>query len=262
MVAIIQEQAPQLFDWFLSDTTKFRCSETFVRKYIVNNLGWSFRATTRASQKPPPDVAQILEEAALHEAYVIRNYSIPAELRVNTDQTQTVYQHGNKATWHTRGDKQVGAVGKDEKRAFTLVPSKSASGEVLPFQAIFQGSTLASCPTKASPFWEEAERLGFQLEPSKTKTYWSTLETMKRLVNNIIVPYFEQKKCELGIDKPEEQHSIWKIDCWSVHKSREFLNWMKETHPTVIVIFVPGNCTSLFQPLDVGIQRVLKQSFK
>ncbi|THU93797.1 hypothetical protein K435DRAFT_820162 [Dendrothele bispora CBS 962.96] len=228
---------------------KFRCSESFIRKYIVNILDWSWRATIRAAQKLPEDVDKILEEAYLREAYVIWNYT-------------TVYQHGNKATWHKHGDKQVGVVGKDEKRVFTLVPSISASGEVLPFQAIFQGGTAASCPSKDSPYYDEAMKLGFKLEPSKSSTYWSTLDTMKSLVNDIIRPYLEQKKQDLEIEDPKEQRSIWKIDCWSVHKSEAFLSWMKKTHPTIIVIFIPGNCTSVFQPLDVGVQRVLKQSFK
>lgn len=37
---------------------------------------------------------------------------------------------------------------------------------------------------------------------------------------------------------------------------------MKKEHPTIIISFVPGNCTGVWQPLDVGIQRVLKQSMK
>ncbi|KAJ6623675.1 hypothetical protein B0H10DRAFT_1741515, partial [Mycena sp. CBHHK59/15] len=53
----------------------------------------------------------------------------------------------------------------------------------------------------------------------------------------------------------------WKIDCWSVHKSREFLDWMKN-HPHIIILFVPGGCTGLWQPLDVEIQRLLKFSIK
>jgi len=35
---------------------------------------------------------------------------------------------------------------------------------------------------------------------------------------------------------------------------------MKKNHPTIIVLFVPGGCTGLWQPLDVGIQRILKLS--
>ncbi|KAJ3992997.1 hypothetical protein F5050DRAFT_1531332, partial [Lentinula boryana] len=82
--------APEIFDKVIHDHTKFRCSKSFVRKYLTNNLDWSFRTATRAAQKLPENVDEILEEAFLREAYCIRNYNIPAELRVNTDQTQTV----------------------------------------------------------------------------------------------------------------------------------------------------------------------------
>jgi hypothetical protein len=51
-------------------------------------------------------------------------------------------------------------------------------------------------------------------------------------------------KKELGL--PSSQVSIWLIDCWSVHKSKEFRTWMKKNHPNIILLFVPGGCTSLF----------------
>ncbi|GLB45665.1 hypothetical protein LshimejAT787_2500570 [Lyophyllum shimeji] len=98
------------------------------------------------------------------------------------------------------------------------------------------------------------------MRPSKTSMYWSTQETMRDLVDNIIAPYFESKKKDLGL--PPEQRSIWKIDCWSVHKSEEFRTWMKQHHATIIIIFVPGGCTSVWRPLDIGFQRVLKLSIK
>jgi hypothetical protein len=82
---------------------------------------------------------------------------------------------------------------------------------------------------------------------------------MQLLVNGIIAHYFDQKK-ELGM--PLTQCSLWMINCWSIHKSEEFYTWMKTVHSTIIISFVPGNCTEVWQPLDVGIQRVLKQSMK
>ena len=83
---------------------------------------------------------------------------------------------------------------------------------------------------------------------------------MHSLVNNIIAPYFEKRKIELSL--PPDQKSIWKIDCWSVHKSKEFRGWMKEKHPNIILIFVPGGCTGLWQPLDVFFQCPLKLTLK
>ncbi|KAJ6558715.1 hypothetical protein B0H10DRAFT_1846509 [Mycena sp. CBHHK59/15] len=37
---------------------------------------------------------------------------------------------------------------------------------------------------------------------------------------------------------------------------------MKRHHPNIIVLFVPGGCTSVWQPLDISIQRLLKLSIK
>lgn len=37
---------------------------------------------------------------------------------------------------------------------------------------------------------------------------------------------------------------------------------MKKNHPNIIILYVPGGCTGIWQPLDVGIQRLLKLSIK
>jgi hypothetical protein len=261
MVARIADSAPELFERTMgSDGSKFRCSEAFVRQYLRNTLNWSERRSTKAAQKLPANYKILLDDAFLREAYVIRDYAIPAALRVNTDQTQLVYSQGSDSTWNERGAKQVATVGQEEKRAFTLVPSISASGELLPMQAIFTGRTTSSCPSSASKRYKEALAQGYTMLPSLTSTYWSTHGTMHQLVDDIIAPYFEATKTKLGL--PSSQVSIWKIDCWSVHKSKEFRAWMKENHPHIIILFVPGGCTSVWQPLDVGIQRLLKLSIK
>jgi hypothetical protein len=171
-----------------------------------------------------------------------------------------VYQQGSGSTWTERGVKQVATVGQEEKRAFTLVPSILASGELLLMQGVFGGKTSASCPSPNAKRYEEALDLGYAMVPSRTGTYWSNHDTMHQLVDEIIAPYFEAKKKEL--DLPSTQISIWKIDCWSVHKSKEFLAWMKENHENIVVLFVPGGCTGVWQPLDVGIQRLMKLSIK
>jgi len=212
-----------------------------VRKFMHNTMGWSIRRATKAAQKLPANHAEILHNAFLREASIIRDHAVPAKLRVNTDQTQLVYQQGTQQTWTESGAKQVSTVGQEEKRAFTLVPSISASGVLLPMQAIFMGKTSASCPSPKAPSYREALAQGYIMLPSKSSTYWSTQATMRALVDDIIAPYFDKTKAELGL--PSTQASIWKIDCWSVHKSQEFLGWMKKTHPTIIIIFVPGGCT-------------------
>ncbi|KAJ7022262.1 hypothetical protein C8F04DRAFT_901162, partial [Mycena alexandri] len=196
---------------------------------------------TKAAQKLPDNYEKILEEAFFRQAYVIRDYAVPAGLHINTDQTQIVYQQGTGSTWTQRGAKQVASVGQGEKRAFTLVPSISVSGRVLPTQAVFSGKKMALCPSVRAGRYNEAINLGYTMLPSGTLTYWSNHDTMHLLVDSIIAPYFEATKLELGL--PTSQVSIWMIDCWLVHKSKEFLVWMKKHHKNIIVLFVPGGCT-------------------
>lgn len=68
------------------------------------------------------------------------------------------------------------------------------------------------------------------------------------------------------------------IDCWSVHRSEAFLDWMKKEHWQIRIVFIPGGCkqfdllrapflnfllgTGKFQPADVGIQRIFKHLIK
>ncbi|TFY73499.1 hypothetical protein EWM64_g10513 [Hericium alpestre] len=79
---------------------------------------------------------------------------------------------------------------------------------------------------------------------------------MKSYVNKILAPYFATVRAAHG--DPPNQLAIWQIDAWSVHRSAEFHAWMAKHHPRIQLKYVPGGCTGIWQPCDVGIQRVLK----
>jgi len=83
---------------------------------------------------------------------------------------------------------------------------------------------------------------------------------MRHFVDTLLAPHFKQVKLQEKL--PPSQCSLWLIDCWSVHRSAEFLVWMAEHHPTIIILFVPAGLTGLFQPCDVGFQRLFKHSLK
>jgi hypothetical protein len=55
---------------------------------------------------------------------------------------------------------------------------------------------------------------------------------------------------------------IWLVDYWSVHISKEFGGWMKANHPQIHVLFIPANCTSIYQLVDVILQRPFKHAFR
>src|ERR1700761_7290224 len=114
-------------------------------------MNWSIRKATRAAQKLPEDWEDQCEQSALRKAYLIKEYDIPAELFINADQTQMVYAPGDKMTWAETGSSQVSVLGAEAKRVFTVVV-----GETLPFQVVYGGKTDRSCPSKSSPYYEDA----------------------------------------------------------------------------------------------------------
>jgi hypothetical protein len=136
-------------------------------------------------------------------------------------------------TWAEKGLKQVAIVGMEEKRAFTVMVTITSDGNFLPIQAIYSGKTSRSCPSPNSPHHKDLIDAGCLIQESGTKTYWSNLRTMKDFVNKILAPYFDRQKIIFNL--PSSQKSLWTIDVWSVHRSKEFRRWMKETHPTIII---------------------------
>ena len=194
------------------------------------------------------------------KAYSIKEYDIPSALYVNADQTQVIYAPGDKLTNASIGSKQVSLVGGDEKRAFTVLIAVANDGTLLPFQVIYVGKTAQSCPSNNAPHFNDLVNLGVRMEYSGTTTYWSNHKTMRLWVDKILAPYFQETKRKLGL-RPDHR-SLLQWDLWSVHHSDEMRDWMKKNNPIIILDYVPGGCTGLHQPCDVGIQRLFKHSIK
>ena len=265
MIGYITHDAPEIFEKEGKNGQRFKCSEAFVRAFLRKVMNWSLRKSTRAGQKVPANVDILLKKVFLHTSAAIRDGKIQSCFVVNTDQTQCIYSHDASKTWTKRGEKQVATAGKEEKRAFTLVVGLSQSGDLLPFQAIYQGvDERQSLPKKSNDpelakAWDSANELKIRFELSKTTTYWSTQATMRNYVVYHVVPYFEFHKKRLNLPN---QRCIWIIDVWSVHHSLEFRMWMRDTYPWITINYIPGGCTGLWQPADVGIQRPLKHAIR
>ncbi|KAF8242660.1 hypothetical protein K440DRAFT_564808, partial [Wilcoxina mikolae CBS 423.85] len=78
----------------------------------------------------------------------------------------------------------------------------------------------------------------------------------KKWFREILEPYRERML--LLHNLPELAKLIVFLDCWSVHRGRDLAVWLNATYSWLIIIFVPANCTSVFQPCDVGLQRIFK----
>src|SRR6266511_4358656 len=164
IVASVLHMKSAIFEQKFKDGSMFRASDSFVQKFLHGSLSWSIRKATQAAQKLPKDWEDQCEQSFFCKVYIIKEHDIPAELHANLDQTQIVYAPGNRMTWTQTNSKQVTVVGRDEKRAFTLLVSVATDGMVLPFQAIYQGKTKLSLLVATSPNYSDTTNTGLKLE--------------------------------------------------------------------------------------------------
>ncbi|KZT56742.1 hypothetical protein CALCODRAFT_421753, partial [Calocera cornea HHB12733] len=207
-------------------------------------LHWSIRQGTKASQKVPKNSDDQCYELCLRCAFLIKFHTIPAGCIVNSNQMQLAFQFGGNTTWADHGAHQVPILGKEEKRACTVVTGLAMDGTLLPFQSVWQGAKPQSLPFSGradDPVLRPSLAAGHIYTLSKTRTYWSNLVTMQVYVTDLLAPYF--RATNLRNDWSAEDHCVWIVDAWKVHRGDPFRDWMAETHPWIRLLFIPAGCT-------------------
>ncbi|KAH8914171.1 hypothetical protein BT69DRAFT_1233202, partial [Atractiella rhizophila] len=239
--AFIQQHAPDIFNIPINPTgDQFSVSESWTWKFLLQSLNWTIRAGTKAAQKIPDNASELGLEVFCRLTAAKQYHHIPDSVIVNVDEANMILQPGPKTTWEEKGSKTVPLIGKEEKRAFTMLIGCSLSGKLFPFQTVWSGTTSASTSKASHSAVQRSLGLGFVHSFSGGTSYSTTIWTFKECVTRIFDPFIESQKAEHGL--PTCQCVILYINVYSVHRSQEFLTWMMETHPHVIIMFVPGNC--------------------
>lgn len=234
-------------------------SERFARGFLSEVAGLSYRRATSAAQKLPADWQQQGDTLVKKIAQIAARHCIRPRLIINSDQTGIILVPAANYSFDDVKATNVKVIGQEEKRAITAVVSSSFDGQLLPLQLVFGGQDKnmlikRAVPSINDPHVREAvERHHFHL--TQTPSHWSTLGTMQEFVEKILTPYW----CANKID--DNDHLIWLIDSWVVHRSQEFVRYCQR-FPWLHVVLVPANCTSVLQPADVGLQRPFKARFR
>ncbi|KAJ7222719.1 hypothetical protein C8J57DRAFT_1253667 [Mycena rebaudengoi] len=251
------EQQPKLLD-------KFKVSERYVRTFFASVMDWTPRKATRQARHIPEDAPNLIKRTFFRLRYAILTGRIPPELIVNANQAGNYLLPSSGHTFHDRGAKQVDVVAKDEKRAYTMMLASTPSGDFLPIQAVWAGKTRGSLPDDEAEGYEDVMDRGFIFSSAKSKkktSHFSTFSTMEEWVRDIIAPWCA-KILQSRPDLDDDQLMVVYIDIYPVHIGEEFRTHIFSSYPYLILIFVPGGCTGLLQPADVGLQRVAKHLLK
>ena len=236
---------------------QYSFSRAWCRRWFGQTFDWSYKRGTTSGQKLPVDwedqrAAMVHRVAATAAQHSIRH---PCFI-INWDQTGCVLLSTSKYTYADKKSKQVPMVGQDDKRQITAVVASTLEGEMLPLQLIFMGQDHNKKEQRAVPKLSEVTtRRVRDWHLTQTVNHWSSLESMKDYIRLIIKKWVEMKAAQHSVTNP---HVILLIDCWSVHTSAAFREWMRNNYPTYHVLFVPANCTSKAQPADAGLQKPFK----
>ena len=135
------------------------------------------------------------------------------------------------------GTKSVPVIGSDDKRQITGVPVVAADGAFVGLQLIWQGTTDRCHPKGVMEHPK--------LKHTHSANHWSSPETMRHLVSQILVPHIKRiiNEKKLGI----LQKSILILDVWAHHISEEFRQFLAAQDVAILVNYIPPRCTSKAQ---------------
>ena len=103
---------------------------------------------------------------------------------------------------HQAEAKVVLIASSDDKRQITAVLAVTMTGEYLPPQLLFKGTTTHCHPKVSFPN-------GWDVWYSKN--HWSSEDTMKQYLEKIIIPFVEQKRISLKLEQTHPALAIF--DC-------------------------------------------------
>ena len=255
MKSVVKRNVPGLLD-----VLKF--SSYYVYQFVDTHLDWAKRRSTTGAKKLPDNwkdlaitmgkrIAIKIDE--LNNTLSVKN-SFHRSLLINFDQTGVHLVPKSNYTFAPRGSNSVPTIGAEDKRQITAIVASSADGDLLPLQLIFSGKTTDCHP----PITSTVHNAKFHITHSPN--HWSNQETMQQYIKEIIVPYLQSKIAQHNL--PADSKAILVLDCWSVHKSKEFRVHVFKNHPNVILVYIPPNCTSKVQVADVMLNFPFKHGIK
>ena len=237
------------------DVTKLSSNGGYVNitktwaKSLLKRMGYVKRKCSNAGKISPIQLAQIQEVfLADIKAQVVMN-DIPDELIINWDQTGVPLVPTGGWTMHRAGDRIIPIANSDDKRQITAVLAASMAGEYLPPQLIFKGKTQRCHPQVSFP-------KGWDIWHSEN--HWSNEDTMQRYIEQIIVPYIDKKRQDLDLEKSHT--ALVLFDCFRGQTTATIESLLQKNN--IVAVQIPPNCTDKLQPMDVSINKPMKDGMR
>ena len=143
------------------------------------------------------------------------------------------------------GSKRVEIIGKDDKCQITAVLGGTMSGDFLPVQLVYKGTTNLCLPSFKFPDdWDISFSYNHQCNE----------KTMLDCMYKILFPYCAKKRSKLVL--PPDYHALVLFDNFTGQCTEKILTLLDDT--SINVIIIPANCTDRLQPLDLTVNKSVK----
>ena len=217
---------------------------------ILRRIGYVKRKGTKAARKLPDNFDDLRSEFLQNIKRVVQEKEIPDDLVINVNETALPIIPVSDWTLEEEGATQVALTALDDKRMITAVVAVSLTGEVLPPQLLYEGTTTRCHPRGVTfpsgwDIWHSA-------------THWSNHDTFGRYAAEVLLPWTAERKKRLQL--PEDHPTLVIFDVYQAHRTPDVLDVFKRLH--FEVLFVPGNCTGELQPLDLSVNCALKGTLR
>ena len=88
--------------------------------------------------------------------------------------------------------------------------------------------------------------------------HWSNEETMKRYIVNVIVPFVMQKRATLNLGRSHPALALF--DGFRGQTTDAMLEILEDSK--IRYVLIPPNCTDKLQPLDIAVNKPMKNGLK
>lgn len=214
-------------------------------KSLLARMGFVKRRVTTKAKVSVNEFEEHKEQFLFDTKAIIQMEDIPDSLIINWDHTGIHYVPVGAWTMEKEGSKRVEIKGTDDKRQITAVLAITMSGHYLPPQIIYQGKTRKCLPVIKFPSnWH----ITF------TENHWANELTTLQYIDAILLPYVKQKREEL---KRPNHPCLVIFDRFKAQCTTTVLEVLEENN--IFISLIPAHCTDRLQPLDISVNRSVKQ---
>ena len=212
---------------------------------LLSRMGFvKRRGTTKA--KVSVEKFEIVKKSYLDDiASTVFMEEIPSDLIFNWDQTGLNIIPTSSWTMEKKGSRRVELAGLNDKRQITAVFCGSLNGVFLPPQIIYQGKTQ-----RCHPVFKFPQNWNVTHSPN----HWANEDTTLEYLQKIIIPYIQQMRTELSLSENHPALAIF--DMFKAHLTDPVTKILEEN--SILFVTVPPNCTDRLQPLDISLNKSVK----